>query len=253
MKKEKISVVINTYNSQKHLEKVLDSVKDFDQIVVCDMKSQDDTRQIAEKYNCKVVDCPRYQYVEPAREFAIAQADNNWILVIDSDEVVPEKLKQYLYQVAQKGELSGLYIPFKNYFIDKFSTSAYPDFKLRFFKKEGAFWPETIHSTVKVSGKVGKIPREKRYLAAEHLANDSVEVILKKNNIYSSADAKDKKNKKIGWMKLLFSPMFWFVKYFFIKKGFLDGKRGFIFACLKAQYKFSSLAKIYEYQQNNKK
>ena len=43
----KISVVINTYNASQHLAKVLESVKDFDEIVVCDMESTDDTREIA--------------------------------------------------------------------------------------------------------------------------------------------------------------------------------------------------------------
>ena len=46
----KISVVINTYNARRHLAQVLESVKDFDEIVVCDMESTDDTREIAEKY-----------------------------------------------------------------------------------------------------------------------------------------------------------------------------------------------------------
>ena len=56
---QKISVVINTYNARQHLAKVLDSVKDFDEVVVCDMESTDDTVAIAEQYGCKVVTFPR--------------------------------------------------------------------------------------------------------------------------------------------------------------------------------------------------
>ena len=55
----KISVVINTYNAEKHLVTVLESVKEFDQIVLCDMHSSDNTIAIAEKYNCKIVYCER--------------------------------------------------------------------------------------------------------------------------------------------------------------------------------------------------
>lgn len=246
-----ISVVINTYNAEKHLATVLESTKDFDEVVICDMHSTDNTIAIAQKYGCKIVYCERYPYVEPARNFAIAQATHNWVLVIDADETVPEKLKSYLYQLAEKPELGGVYISFKNYFIDKFMRSAFPDFKLRFFKKEGADWSAEIHSTVKVKGEVIKLPRGRKDLASEHLANDSVATILNKNNNYSTQAAERHKGKKIGWIKLLFSPLFWFVKYYFIKKGCLDGKRGFIFAVLKAQYKFSCLAKIYEYQQTH--
>ena len=50
-----ISVVINTYNAQEHLVKVLESVKEFDEIVICDMQSTDDTLSIAQRYGCKIV------------------------------------------------------------------------------------------------------------------------------------------------------------------------------------------------------
>ena len=49
MEKNKISVVINTYNASLHLEEVLETVKDFDEIVICDMESTDDTREIAKR------------------------------------------------------------------------------------------------------------------------------------------------------------------------------------------------------------
>ena len=69
----KISVIINTYNAEQHLRKVLDSVKDFDEVVVCDMESTDATLDIARKYGCRGVTFERkdYNIVEPAREFAI--------------------------------------------------------------------------------------------------------------------------------------------------------------------------------------
>lgn len=51
----KISVVINTYNAERHLKEVLESVKDFDEIVVCDMESTDHTLAIAREYGCKIV------------------------------------------------------------------------------------------------------------------------------------------------------------------------------------------------------
>lgn len=244
----KISVVINTYNAEKHLETVLESVKDFDEIVICDMHSTDKTVEIGQKYGCKIVYHERFSYAEPARNFAISEASYDWVLVIDADEMVPSELKKYLYKISDNENISGVYIPFKNYFIDKWIRAAYPDYKLRFFRKEGAFWPPEVHSTVAVQGKVIRIPRKDKHLASEHLANDSIETILRKNNTYSSAEIKRKQDKKISWWVLLSSPLFWFVKFYFLKKGFLDGKRGFIFAVLKSQYKFSYLAKVYEFQ-----
>ena len=89
----KISVVINTFNSDRFLNQCLRSVEKFDEIVLCDMHSTDGTIAIAEKYGCRIVYHERTGIVEPARNYAIAQAENEWVLVLDSDEVVPDALR----------------------------------------------------------------------------------------------------------------------------------------------------------------
>ena len=69
----KISVVINTYNAEQHLTKCLEAVKEFDEVVVCDMESTDHTVAIAREYGCKVLTFPKanHKSAEPARTFAI--------------------------------------------------------------------------------------------------------------------------------------------------------------------------------------
>ena len=91
-----ISVVINTYNAAKQLERTLESVTDFDEIVVCDMESTDHTLDIARGYGCKIVTFERkdYNIVEHARNFAISQASNEWVLVVDADEVVTSEMRK---------------------------------------------------------------------------------------------------------------------------------------------------------------
>ena len=99
-----ISVVINTYNASCHLQQVLDTVKGFDEVVVCDMESTDDTLDIAKRNGCKIVVFPRgsYQICEPARQTAIDAASCKWVLVVDADELVTPALKQYLYSLIGK-------------------------------------------------------------------------------------------------------------------------------------------------------
>ena len=72
----KISVVINTYNAEQHLEAVLKSVQSFDEVLICDMESTDSTLEIARRYGCRIVSFPKKNYVsaEPARTFAIQSA-----------------------------------------------------------------------------------------------------------------------------------------------------------------------------------
>ena len=134
MSDNKISVVINTYNASRHLARVLDSVKDFDEIVICDMESTDDTLEIAERYGCKVVTFPKgdLQICEPARQTAIEAASCKWVLVVDADELVTPQLKDYLYEsIAREDAPKGLWIPRKNYFMSRFMHCFYPDFSLQ--------------------------------------------------------------------------------------------------------------------------
>ena len=120
----KISVVINTFNSDRFLNQCLRSVEKFDEIVLCDMHSTDGTIAIAEKYGCRIVYHERTGIVEPARNYAIAQAENEWVLVLDSDEVVPDALREYLYRFAETAEQRGytaITMTRKNYFLGRFN------------------------------------------------------------------------------------------------------------------------------------
>lgn len=245
----KISVVINTYNAEQHLDKVLESVKSFDEVVICDMYSTDNTVEIAQKHGCRVVYHAKENYVEPARNYAIQQAQNDWVLVVDADEIIPSALKDYLYnQILNKDCPAGIFIPRKNYFMGRFMRLAYPDYNLRFVKKSATYWPPFIHSHPKIEGRIMKIPAKSIELAMEHLADDRIEQILAKNNVYSSAEVVRRANQRVNMSQILFSPLLRFLKFYLIKGGFRDGSAGFLFSMYKAQYKFDTLAKMAEYQ-----
>ncbi len=242
-----ISVVINTYNADLHLEKVLESVKDFDEILVCDMGSIDRTLELAQKYNATIFTHEKLDFVERARNFAIQKAKNDWILVLDADEVISDELKRELYKFKKNTVgATMLAIPRKNYFLGKFMRAAYPDYVYRFFRKDSIVWPPFIHSKPQIKGGTVKLDQAKKEFAIEHLADDHISTILAKNNTYSTAEIEKRAGTTVSFLKLIYSPLFWFVKFYFLKKGFLDGKEGFIFAALKAQYKFNTLAKISE-------
>jgi len=129
-----ISAVINTYNADLHLEKVLECVKDFDEILICDMGSTDRTLEIAKKFNCAILSHEKLSFVEPARNFAIQNAKNDWVLLLDADEVISTELKHFLYEFRNNSEGNVcLAIPRKNYFLGRFMRAAYPDYVYRTF------------------------------------------------------------------------------------------------------------------------
>ncbi len=250
-----ISVVINTYNAERFLRQVLDTAKEFDEIVICDMESTDNTLQIAKEYNCKIVKFEKgnHHSAEPARTFAIQSASNYWVLVVDADELIPDDLRLYLYDRIKEANCpAGIYIPRKNYFMGKFMHCHYPDYLLRFFKKEGTVWPPFVHTFPIVQGRLEKIPREKQNLAFIHLANDGVKDILKKTNEYTENEIEKKKDKNYGIMHLFYRPFFRFFKAYFLKGGFKDGKAGFIKAILEGLYQVVMISKIIENKENMK-
>ncbi|MDR3061221.1 MAG: glycosyltransferase family 2 protein [Dysgonamonadaceae bacterium] len=242
----KISVVIHTFNSEKGLEKTLDSVRDFDEIIVCDMYSEDRTLEIAKQYNCKVILHERCGIVEPARNTAIQSADNEWVLVVDSDEVVTVDLRKLLYDIIQQENPSEAYgIPRKNFFMGKFMHAVYPDYQIRFFLKDKVYWPPFIHSRPEINGKTEMIPSDEKY-AFLHLDDHRVSMIINKTNIYTDKEVLKKQDKNAGILSLLFKPFFRFFSYYIMKGGFRDGKAGFIYAGLSAFYKYAVIVKLLE-------
>lgn len=245
----KISVVINTYNASKHLARVIDAVRGFDEIIVCDMESTDDTPEIASRYGCRIITFPRgkYNIVEPAREFAIRQSACPWVLVVDADELVTPELKAYLYeQIACADCPDGIYIPRKNYFMGRFMHCHYPDYILRFFRRDVTHWPPIIHVQPEVNGRVERIPKQRMELAFEHLANDTISERLQKTDQYTDNELEKKAQKHYSTSAFLMRPFHRFFKAYVLKQGFRDGLPGFIKAVLEGYYQFIMLAKMKE-------
>lgn len=246
---KKISVVINTYNAEQHLSAVLDSVRDFDEVLICDMESTDRTLQIAELYGCRIITFPRgtYNIVEPARQFAIEQASHPWLLFVDADELVSPTLRDFLYaHIEREDAEEGVAIPRKNYFMGRFMHACYPDYVLRFFRRDLTHWPAIIHASPVVNGRVLRLPSQRRDLALEHLANDSVHALLHKHNIYSDNEVAKRSDKHYGLGALLLRPSARFLRSYLLKGGFRDGIPGLIHAVTDAIYQFAIVAKILE-------
>ncbi len=245
-----ISIAINTYNEAANLQTCLDSLKGFDEIVVCDMESTDNTVEIARRNGCKVVVFPKGSHTicEPARDMAIQSASNPWVLVVDADETITPELRDYLYEfIKNPGDTAGLFIPRKNYVMHRFRRSSYPDAQLRFVKREGCHWPPTIHSHPKVAGKIERVPAERMELAMRH-KSVSISDILERMNRYTSAEVIKRRGKRVSMAKMIFEPWWFFIKIYILGGSFRYGTAGYIVAKKDAVARFYLLAKIYEAQ-----
>ncbi len=248
----RISVVLNTFNAEKHLEKVLEAVKDFDEIIVCDMHSEDATRDIARKYGAVIVDHERCHICEPARNHAIQSATHPWVLIIDADEVVPKDLKDYLYaRIQEKEAPAALRIPRKNFFMRRFMRCLYPDYVTRFARKDAIDWPPVIHTQPVITGSIEQIEARNEELALIHLAENTISDRLQKTDTYTEKEVLRRGARSYGYVALLLKPFGRFFHLYIQKGGFRDGKEGFIYASLNAIYKFVTLIKQEEKSHEN--
>lgn len=248
MEKVKISVVINTYNAERHLRKVLESVKDFDETVVCDMESTDDTVSIAMAHGCKVVTFVKgnISICEPARNFAIQSASNDWVLVVDADELVTRELREYLYaRISEEECPDALYIPRRNMFLGRYAHSS-PDYQLRFLRKDKTYWPPVIHRPPVIDGTVRHVPNNLPNVFLKHLDDACISDRIIKMNNYTNCEVGKRKNKSYGYVSMLSRPLWFFIRTYIVQGGFRDGMRGLIRAYMSGMYQIILMAKIIE-------
>lgn len=245
----KISVVINTYNARQHLEKVLESVKDFDEVVVCDMESTDDTVEIAKRYGCKIVTFPKanHKSAEPARTFAIQSASHKWVLVVDADELITPELREVLYlRIASPDCPAGYYIPRQNMFMGMFVRDFHYDYQLRFFIREGTEWPPYVHTFPMVQGRIEKLKVDNKKACMLHLMDETMHEYIDKLNQYTDNEVEKKREKGYGVGALLWRPFWRFFKKYFLDGGYRMGTRGLIRAGMAAVYQYVLVSKIIE-------
>lgn len=249
-----ISVVIQTYNASEHLEKVLHSVEGFDEVLVADMESTDNTLDIARNFGARIIVFPKKNYTIPEiyREDAIHAASSPWVLVVDADELVTPQLREFLYREIRKDNTPrGFRIPRKNFFMGQWMHAYYPDYILRFMPRNGTRWPKKIHSHPQIEGPVYTIPSKNTDLALIHLANEKVGFYINKMNRYTDNEMDRRRNKYKPW-KLLVDPPVRFFKSYFLKGGFKNGLPGFIHAVMDSMYRFTLLAKLEEERREKK-
>lgn len=235
---QSISVVINTLNEEKNITRAIKSVSWADEIVVCDMHSEDNTVEIAKKLGAKVILHKKVNYVEPARNFAISKAAGNWILILDPDEEISESLQNRLIQIANKMEqVNYVRIPRKNIIFNKWikESSWWPDYQIRFFKNGQVKWTDKIHRSPEVKG-LGIDLEEDEKWAIIHHNYQSISQFINRMDRYTSVEAEQKilEGYNFNWRDLLRIPLNEFLSRFFAKKGFEDGLHGLALSLLQA-------------------
>ncbi len=169
-----LSLVVITKNEEDNIEKCLGSAYGWaDEIVVVDDDSSDQTVALAEKYADKVLH-RRMDNEGTHRNWAYAQAKNEWVLSLDADEYVTEELKQEITEAIKDPEFHAYSIPLRN-FIGSYwvqYSGWYPAGKLRLFMRKRFKYEEVeVHPRVFLEGNTGHLTKDivhKGYPDFEH-------------------------------------------------------------------------------------
>lgn len=245
-----ISVVINTFNEEKNIKRAIESVLWADEIIVCDMHSSDKTVEEASKMGAKIVNHKMMDYVEPARNFAISKASNEWILILDADEEIPLSLAEEIQKMLKKEIVSDyVEIPRMNIIFNKWMKASmwWPDYNIRFFKKGKVIWSDKIHSKPKALGQGLKLPEDES-LAIIHHNYQNLSQYISRMNRYTTIEADILKNEgyKFDWKDLMNKPLGEFLSRFFANQGYKDGLHGFSLSILQAFSFFVLYLKTWE-------
>lgn len=243
--REKVTVIIPTFNEEVNIAACLDSVAWADEVFVVDSFSTDKTPEIAQSRGVRFV---QHEYVNSAtqKNWSIPQAAHPWVMIVDADERVTPELKEEILRVLGSPAADGYDIRRENYFMGRRVRYCgwQSDMCLRLFRRDkGRYQDRQVHADVIIDGKVERLQH-----ALIHETFRNFEQYMKKFDRYTTWAAGDraKRTKNVNFAHLALRPMGRFFKQYVLKLGFLDGKTGLIICSLAAYSVFMKYAKLWE-------
>lgn len=232
----KISALLITYNEVKHIEEVIENIGFADEIIVVDSFSTDGTFEILSKLSQVTTIQNTFLNFASQRNFAIQKATHDWVLFIDADERITQKLKEEILEVTNNPQ-EFVAFQFRRIFFFKQKRIHFSGFQTdktyRLFKKEFLEYQEhkLVHEMPKITGK-SRILKNKMI----HFSFESASHYKIKMQHYASLKALElfKKGIKPNFFHFYLRPLYKFVVNYFVRLGMLDGKEGFILCYLSA-------------------
>ena len=271
-----VSVIVPVKNEAVNLRRCLPALDWADEVFVVDSGSSDDTASVAERLGAKVV---RFEFngVYPKKKnWALENLPfrNEWVLIVDADEVVVPELAVEIAQRTAADEADGFYLNMKYFFLGRrIKHCGYAEaWNLRLFRhKLGRYERMPVvpgvntgdneaHEHVELQGKAKRLKHQ-----LDHHAYPSIAVWVEKHNRYAVWEAamydrflnepipttigpgkRFKRLLKKIYLRLPMRPVIRFVYAYVFRLGFLDGTPGLVFCSLLSFYDFLAWANVYE-------
>jgi glycosyltransferase involved in cell wall biosynthesis len=217
---------------------------------VVDSFSTDGTVEVCREYGARIV---QHEYINSAKQknWAAPQCQHEWVLQIDTDEVVSAELHQEIEEAlaVAPSDVDAFRMPRRNEMLGKWARygGAYPDYQIRLFRRDRGRWREReVHAHIEVPGRLAKLRNPIRHFGMPQISKQ-----LRNLDRYTryEADELRKNGRQFRIVHLAVKPLLVFVHRYFWLQGFRDGMRGFVLSGYLAAYEFLSYAKLWEMEE----
>lgn len=248
----RLSAVIITFNEERNIGRCIGSLKPVaDEILVVDSLSTDRTVEICQQEGARVISQPWKGYSEQ-KNFANSLATFDWILSVDADEALSDKLANSLLDwKLQPVPHFAMFNRLTSYCGKWIRHGAwYPDPKIRLFNRNFAKWQGEVHEKlifdqkIKVVHLKGDLLHYSYNTVDEHFEQTLRFGLLAGKELYHSG-------KKIKFYNVILNPPIKFFRNYLYKRGWMDGKYGYVISKMAALQTFVKYLKAWQLQKNN--
>lgn len=246
----KLTAVIITLNGERLFGRCLDSLAFCDRILVVDSFSTDATQAIAEQHGAIFIQNPwpgNARQIRFGVDWLAKHAPTEWVFFLDCDEICSPELAESIWKaLASPGDRTAFSMPRRTWYFDRFLRhgGSYPDRLFRLFRPENIRIQESgAHQQFCPSGPHGDLEGDLLHYTYADFFNQ-----LEKLNDYARRGARDleRKGKRGGVAAGLGHGLWRFISMYVMKRGFLDGRAGFLMAAHTAFYTFLKYIRINE-------
>ncbi len=245
-----LSVTVITKNEAHNIESCLRSLDFADKVIVLDSGSTDATLQLAKNLGAEVRVNSDWQGFGVQKNRALSEVDSDWVLSIDADERVTGDLQTEILDAMRSGKFDVYSFPRLSSYCGQYMRHSgwYPDRVTRLFRRGSArFSDDVVHEKVIFSCKAGVL-----HSPLLHESFRDLETVLDKTNRYSSAGAQSlqAKGKTSSLSKALGHGIWAFIRTYFLRLGFMDGRLGLVLAISNAEGTYYRYLKLWLLQNN---
>lgn len=242
-----LSAVLLAHRYSPLFETVVDRVCWCDEVIILLSEPNKEIENLAQRTGAKV-HFRKFDGFGTQKQHAFSLASHDWILSVDSDEVVSPLLQAEIEKILGSSDVeqfAAFRVPQQLVFGKKtmrFAGTLCTPVRL-FHRKKAAMNSNSVHEQIETSGRVGNLNGP-----LLHYSYPNLEAYLEKLNRYTTLGAQElfQKGKRTNlfliWLRL---PLLFLRRYVF-QLGFLEGTEGFVWSTLSAYYTFIKYSKLRE-------